>query len=335
MHSDAYMKIYVQKTPSDRSHYGNTALRDSDIKNNRYPESYSKSVQTLEACARHCLLTTSCDMFHYTRSSCYFHPYENRKMANIYDIIEPTTSSNNDIYLLHCAPTSENLVVNNDFFTHSTQGWTFGESNTCTYTLTQNDQKQYFSKHAVHGWYRFTMLLKCSLEDTFTMEQDIVGLPWKMDSEYLSVVKPKGYFRYWYKAKSNINVEHDVGFTLDLIAGGATTHTIGKPLTKIHTAAMAQKSLLEELWILPELPTSLEQMKVKMEFVSAKDSTQMFMGPMEVVIDIPFHAGCYELLEDLAETPIASETNHPSWCITECLKSDGTKRFAGNYTNTA
>lgn len=329
--TDSYLKKYVKHNPVDRSHYGYTALRDYEILNYRYPDSYYKYVYTLESCTRHCLLTPGCDMFHYTQTYCYFYPYENRKLSNIYDVIFPTTSSNNDIYLLHCAPTSENLVINNDFFTHSTAGWTFDESNTCTFKLTQNDQKQYMSKHAVHGWYKFTMLLECSEEHTFAMEQEITQYPWKMNGEYFQIVKPKGYFRYWYKSKSDQSVEHDVGFTLELIdAGGATLHTIGKPLTKIHTKAMTQKSLLEELWILPELPANLQKAKVKMEFISAKDSTKMFMGPMEVVIDIPFHAGCYEILTDLSETPIINDLNHPSWCITECLKADVTKRFARN-----
>ena len=53
------------------------------------------------------------------------------------------------------------------------------------------------------------------------------------------------------------------------------------------------------------------------------------MGPLELVIDVPFDAGCYEILSPLAETPIAAgEVVTPSWCITECLKSSPAKRFA-------
>ena len=47
------------------------------------------------------------------------------------------------------------------------------------------------------------------------------------------------------------------------------------------------------------------------------------------MFDIPYDAGCYEILTPLSETPIPTiDIVTPAWCITECLKADTTKRFA-------
>ena len=66
--------------------------------------------------------------------------------------------------------------------------------------------------------------------------------------------------------------------------------------------------------------------------VRSSSSLELYVGPFEVVFDIPYDAGCYEILTSLTETPIiGGDTVTPAWCITECLKMDPAKRFACKF----
>ena len=68
--------------------------------------------------------------------------------------------------------------------------------------------------------------------------------------------------------------------------------------------------------------------RVNVQLIPGAD-VELYMGPFEVVFDIPYDVGCYEIINPLLETPIAAgDTVTPSWCITECLTADITKRFA-------
>lgn len=70
---------------------------------------------------------------------------------------------------------------------------------------------------------------------------------------------------------------------------------------------------------------------MKIDLKNTSDDAHFFVGPVEVLIDVPFDAGCYKVLSSL--TGKISETTDivtPAWCITKCLQSSETKRFACN-----
>ena len=111
---------YGQKSPVDRSlHHGNG--HDSTVYTERYPlDGVTHSLQTVEMCARLCILAPSCDMFEWDgSSSCKLFPFENRKLLNLFEIIEPDPGFTKAIYVLHCAQAMENIVSNSDF-SHNT-----------------------------------------------------------------------------------------------------------------------------------------------------------------------------------------------------------------------
>jgi hypothetical protein len=71
---------------------------------------------------------------------------------------------------------------------------------------------------------------------------------------------------------------------------------------------------------------------VNIKFISEENGTRLYIGPAEVLLDLPYVVGCYELLDDISsEGQTISEdpaVMTPVWCITKCLNRDSTKRFA-------
>ena len=56
------------------------------------------------------------------------------------------------------------------------------------------------------------------------------------------------------------------------------------------------------------------------------------LGPVEVVIDVPFYVGCFIELVDPSSKGFSitddSGSNTPIWCITQCATNDPLKRYA-------
>ena len=62
------------------------------------------------------------------------------------------------------------------------------------------------------------------------MEQSIDELPMHMvdnDLEYMELVNPIGYVRYWYMSYDSTDVSHTLGVELHLMNGGSVINTIG------------------------------------------------------------------------------------------------------------
>lgn len=74
--------------------------------------------------------------------------------------------------------------------------------------------------------------------------------------------------------------------------------------------------------------------RVKIDLKSHENLAQFLVGPVEVLIDVPFDAGCYKVLSNLTGH-IANNTDivTPAWCVTKCLQTNDTKRFACNVVN--
>ena len=56
------------------------------------------------------------------------------------------------------------------------------------------------------------------------------------------------------------------------------------------------------------------------------------LGPVEVVIDVPFYVGCFIELSDPSSKGLSitdvPDSNTPAWCITQCATNDPSKRYA-------
>ncbi len=76
----------------------------------------------LERCIRLCLLSTQCDMVEYWKNGqwCTMFPNQPLKSVNIHEVVVKASANDYyDVYILHCSGGQENLIVNNDPFTHS------------------------------------------------------------------------------------------------------------------------------------------------------------------------------------------------------------------------
>ncbi len=72
--------------------------------------------------------------------------------------------------------------------------------------------------------------------------------------------------------------------------------------------------------------------RVQQKVTSLVADGRYYLSPIELLIDVPFDAGCFQELEDISnigheiDTPV--ETLTPTWCNTKCLQVDGKKRYA-------
>lgn len=106
------------------------------------------------------------------------------------------------------------------------------------------------SKHSVNGWFHYTNYLECDLDQVFHIEQSIpaMGWPFGIDQDYINLVKPQGFLRYWYKLDNPANVvELNVFITFD---NGATE--FGKQET-LEGAEPTEKKMVETNILLPDL----------------------------------------------------------------------------------
>lgn len=256
--TDANNNYWLQRSPTNRTYYGSLSLRDTEILTDKYPTTGINSVTALENCARWCLMSPACDMFEYNAGTCNIFPQENRKLLNIFDIVEEAAiGSNEAVYVLHCSATSENLVVNNDFFTQSLNPWTV-ESKSCDVKLSDNyDYPTYKPKHSINGWYKYVLMLTCNVDESFVMEQTISSYPWHMDSDYISHVQPWGYFRFWYNSlSSSTTATHTLTMALELMNGETLVNTLGIDNAEILNSELNNEpSMHEKMFLLPDLST--------------------------------------------------------------------------------
>ena len=67
-----------------------------------------------------------------------------------------------------------------------------------------------------------------------------------------------------------------------------------------------------------------------MEYAGA--APEYRLGPVEVVIDVPFYVGCFLELSDPSSKGLSitdvPDSNTPAWCITQCATNDPSKRYA-------
>ena len=67
-----------------------------------------------------------------------------------------------------------------------------------------------------------------------------------------------------------------------------------------------------------------------MTFEATADKSHVRMGPAELLIDVPFHMGCYKTLQNSLQvviTEIYPLDNSPVKCLTHCLENG--LRYAG------
>lgn len=76
----------------------------------------------------------------------------------------------------------------------------------------------------------------------------------------------------------------------------------------------------------------LSILRVKIELQNPNDNAEFLVGPVGVLIDVPFDAGCFKVLATLTGLITeAADIMSPAWCVTKCLQSDDKKTFARRY----
>ena len=72
--------------------------------------------------------------------------------------------------------------------------------------------------------------------------------------------------------------------------------------------------------------------RITQKFDNLTNPGDFRIGPVELVIDVPFYVGCFEELGDITNLGLAIEnnddSNSPTTCLTKCIESDSTKRYA-------
>ena len=326
-------KNKIMQFPMDRSIFHDTGVRNTQYKT-RFTKQYTAGVGHIEYCARLCLATPSCDMFELSSSTCKINVYESRKMGNLFETVEMSTTPEKSLYVLHCSTYGMNLLANVDPVSNSREPWII-DSNCDKVTLEEGSSETLVkTKFAVNGWYRFTNMLECKKEETFKMEQSVplTDFPMHMDAEYISTVQPRGYFRYWYRANQGGNDEFDLEFSLSFLENDVEYHKFGESRKLKYSDADKEKEGNEEIHILPDLSTlQFDTLKVKIEYTPEKDSKKMQVGPAEVVFDTPYDFGCFEFKTEIPPADITETTDvmSPAWCITKCLQLDPANVFAG------
>ena len=173
------------------------------------------------------------------------------------------------------------------------------------------------------------------------MEQTIDSIP-SLDDAYLKVVKPQSYFRYWLKAMTNTNERYYVvSANVTFFKDGAQTHSIENHeelrMQDTHDPAY---NMEERMKFGPDFSSvEVDSITVAVEAYpindpsdnSHSDPLHLMLGPFEYVVDMPYYAGCYSTLSDLSSAAKINEDPEvltPAWCITKCLETGATKRFA-------
>ena len=62
------------------------------------------------------------------------------------------------------------------------------------------------------------------------------------------------------------------------------------------------------------------------------DWSPIALGPVELLLDVPFYVGCFKEVDSLVGGTLIEEGNEimtPTLCLTKCITTDGTKRYAG------
>ena len=232
----------------------------------------------MEICARNCILSQSCDMFEWAPPSCRLFRHENRKLLNLYDLVEEDPTGVASIYVMHCSQTMENLVSNSDLSFHTTErkkntfaerlidkyflplifaAWVFHELS-CDMALTHKpdgmDNNQ--GKHSVHGKHRFMMKLTCDQDEKIVAEQLITEIPKHMTPEYMDLVNPTSYFRYWLRSfPGDPTVEHVFRASVELLSGANIVGSAGLPFGtwNLSMGSNTNPDEVEHIWFLPEL----------------------------------------------------------------------------------
>ena len=69
------------------------------------------------------------------------------------------------------------------------------------------------------------------------------------------------------------------------------------------------------------------------------DDADHRLGPVELVIDVPFYIGCFNEVNDVTgkgtSITMDAESNSPVICLAKCVSSDPLTRFACKYSSSS
>ena len=74
--------------------------------------------------------------------------------------------------------------------------------------------------------------------------------------------------------------------------------------------------------------------RITQELHDLTNQGNYFIGPVELVIDVPFYIGCFEETDDISTvgTPIdIPDSNSPTNCLSICAKTNPLQRYACKF----
>ena len=70
---------------------------------------------------------------------------------------------------------------------------------------------------------------------------------------------------------------------------------------------------------------------IKNLITQSNDFNSFILGPLELLLDVPFYVGCFQEVQPLSGGTAITDANDnmtPAVCISKCFGSDATKRYA-------
>ena len=165
----------------------------------------------------------------------------------------------------------------------------------------------------------FTLLVGNNVEMTQTVSVD-KDLPYGMDKKYLKSVAPVGMLRTWIGISEKVTLRK-------------VTHSITLELAdqsgKRHQKSMNFKEAHERKELSIVLPfEDIETATIRQIVTSGGSDSVIVTGPVELLIDTPFHVGCFGKPEKLDRAGILDNLS-PAECSTYCLEKNDRNRFSG------
>ncbi len=143
-----------------------------------------------------------------------------------------------------------------------------------------------------------------------------------MDQAYLTITQAHGLLRTWARAATDLTPTFDdaVTHTFEVNDGTGTVVTY---------ADVAENETYSEFTSYVRPITAIEGSNIEFTFLPSTDPASAYLGPMELLVDMPVHVGCFEKT-DPATFPMPSgvATTHPTACLTSCLTSNPSNRYA-------
>lgn len=306
-------------------------------------------VESVEHCARLCILGSACDMFHVTKPpgqakmKCTYNAHTSLKQFPTEKVLEPggpyTGPIEDVVYILQCsAALDTEVAANTDWFTHHKGDWT--EETDCP--SSDNGERGIMDErvgtyvfHAqVTGQYQYSAYSKCDSPHKYWISKEITTSHLEnfgLTQDYIAKLKPAAYVRTFgrvlpygkvFVGSGDPTEKRNMQIKVTFQNGSSLSHGTNLdilPGTDTDTQlGRVQDTVLTKAF--ESLP--LGDFTIKAGYhKKADDSTGrvLVLTPPEVRVDLPLAMGCYTMSDTDRGTADLSATDMTTIkCVLHC-----------------